>query len=297
MKRYILGCLILALPAYSSITVVYNLRIAETSKRIEIVSPFQRPLLTTSTLFGTFREKYNGTKHRCGGGLFTFMYAPESFFLRLDAAVGRVSSDTQGVHFSRTQTDDLLFSGGYSPSISDRIRITFSGLLGIPTHKDTSIEFVQFGYGHYGLGAQIDGSFAYSDNKNHTLRGAARFIHFFPREVTTTIAPNAELFKYGIGNLADLFVAFHSRIAKHSIEVGYDGSFFFDAQICSSFDDAVKKANYIRNSFYGIYRYHFSTNRVTHMLAAALSYGFEPTPKVIGNKRLITVWASWGISF
>jgi hypothetical protein len=290
-------CFFVILPAQGSISIVYNLRVAETSKRLDIESMFPRPSLGTGTLLGTFREKYNGTKHNCIGGLFTLVYAPESFFLRLDGAVGRVASNDLGVHFSRTQTDDLLFSGGYSPSLSDNMRLTFSGLLGFPTHQDTSLEYVQLGYGHYGLGAQIDGSFMYSSNRDNTLRCAARCIHFFPRGVAATVTAPLERFTYTIGNLADLFIAFHCKIAQHSIEAGYNPSFFFGAKICPNFDDAVEKSNYIRNSFYGIYKYRFLINKRTHMIAVALSYGFEPTPKVFGNKRIVTTWASWSVNF
>lgn len=287
----------LIFPVRGSISIVYNLRVAETSKRIEVKSTLASPSLGTFTGFGTFREKYNGIKHACGGGLFTLVYAPESFFLRIDAAVGRVSSNDHGVHFSRTQTDDLLFSGGYSPRISNKIRLTFSGLLGLPTHKDTSIAHIQLGYGHYGLGVQMDGSFIFSSNSNHTLRCAARFIHFFPRTVLIKVEGGHQQFKYGIGDLADLFIAFHGKRAEHSFETGYNPSFFFNARICPHFDSTVEKTNYIRNSFYGIYKYRFLINKITHMIAAALSYGFEPTPKVFGNKRIITLWASWSINF
>lgn len=127
-------CLFIVLPVKGSISIVYNLRVAETSKRLDVKSMFPRPSLGTCTLFGTFRKKYNETKHTAVGGLFTLVYAPESFFLRVDGAFGRVASNIEGMHFSRTQTDDLLFSGGYSPTISDKIRMTFSGLLGFPTH-------------------------------------------------------------------------------------------------------------------------------------------------------------------
>jgi hypothetical protein len=279
-----------------SISTVYNLRIAETSKHIDVASRLPRSSLVIGTLFGTFREKYNGIKHYCGGGLFTYVYSPESFFLRVDAAVGCVISHDQGVRFSRTQTDDFLFSAGYSPTLSDKMRITFSGLLGFPTHNDTSLEFVQFGYGHYGLGAQMDGSFIYSSTTDHTLRAAARLIHFFPRAVPVSVT-SSERFKYGLGNLADLFIAFHSIIKQHRVEIGYNASFFFGAHITPNFDDAVKKTNYIRHSFFGMYKYYFLINKTTSTVAMALSGGFEPMPKVYGNKRLITVWASWGVNF
>lgn len=284
-------------PSYGAISIVYNLRIAETSKRIVLTSMLPLPSLGTLTLFGTFREKYNGVKHKCGGGLFTIVYAPESYFLRVDAAVGHVASNDQGVIFSRTQADDLLFSAGYSPKISDRMRVTFSGLLGFPTHKDTSLDFVQFGYGHYGLGIQMDGAIAYSQNRDQTLRLAMRFIHFFPRRITAQVDTSLEPFTFGIGNLADLFVAFHVQKARHRIEAGYDASFFFDAHICPPLDDTIKKTNYIRNSFYGSYRYRFLINKRTHMIGTALSYGFDARPKNYGNKRIITVWTSWSVNF
>ncbi len=297
MKKinYFLCCCVV-LSTEGSISIVYNLRVAETSKKFYL-EPTSKPSLGTVTLFGTFRKKYNGVTHHCGGGLFTLVYAPPSFFLRVDGAVGRVGSNTNGVHFSRTQTDDLLFSGGYSPKISDRTRLTFSGLLGFPTHKDTSLQFVQFGYGHYALGAQIDGSFAYTSNRNHLLRYAGRLIHFFPRKVVIPVNAQLERFNYGVGNLADLFIALHSKKEKHSMEAGYDASFFFNAQISPAFDDAVKKTNYIRNSFYGIYKYRFLMGKKNCMVGVALSYGFEPTPKVSGNKRLITTWGSLSINF
>jgi hypothetical protein len=292
----VVGCFFTLSCIRGSISTVYNLRIAETSKHLDVASRLPQPSLATGTLFGTFREKYNGTKHYCGGGLFTYVYSPESFFLRVDAAVGRVILHDQGVRFRRTQTDDLLFSAGYSPTLSDKMRITFSGLLGLPTHNDTSLEFVQFGYGHYGLGAQIDGSFMYSSSKDHTLRGAARLIHFFPRMVPVQTT-SSERFKYDLGNLADLFIAFHSKIKQHRVEVGYNASIFFGAHITPNFDDVVKKTNYIRHSFFGMYKYYFLINKTTSTVAMALSGGFEPTPKVYGNKRLITVWASWGVNF
>lgn len=284
-------------PAYGSISIVYNLRIAETSKRFVVTSMIPSPSLGTFTLFGTFREKYNGDKQHCGGGLFTLIYAPESYFVRVDAAVGHVASNTQGVLFSRTQADDILFSAGYSPKTSEKMRVTFSGLLGIPAHKDTSLEFAQFGYGHYGLGAQMDGAIAYSKNRDYSLRFAARFIHFFPRMAPALVNTSMEKFKYGIGNLADLFIGLHFNRARHSMEVGYDGSFFFDAYICPNLDDTVEKTNYIRNNFYGTYRYRFLINKRTHIIRAGFSYGFDSRPKAYGNKHIITFWTSWSVNF
>jgi len=297
LQKYI-TCLLLTLPAHGAISLVYNLRVAETTKRLEINPGLRLPFLITGTALGTFRTKYDGSTQRCGGGLLTFIYSPKNFFLRADAAVGHVSSENNGVHFSRTQTDDLLFSAGYSPRIAENRRFTYSALLGFPTHKDKSLENVQCGYAHYGLGGQMDGSFALSADHVYTLRSAARCIHFFPRKAAAHVNPtNTRRFNYGLGNLVDLFIALHRRKNDHNLEAGYNPSFFFDARICPSFDDAVEKTNYIRNSFYGLYKYRFLIRETTCMVAGALSYGFDATPKTFGNKRIITAWGSWTVNF
>ncbi|HEX2977619.1 MAG TPA: hypothetical protein VHO47_00650 [Candidatus Babeliales bacterium] len=295
IKKYFAFCFVV--PAYGSISIVYNLRVAETSKHRGLESFFKKPSFGIFTPFGTFREKYNGVHHSAGGGLFTLLYSPERYYLRVDAAFARVSSHDRSIHFARTQGDDVLFSGGYSPRTSKKSKLTISGLFGIPTHKDTSLEFVQFGYGHFGLGAQVDGTYFFSTNRNHTFRWATRLIHFFPRNVEARMGDQRERFNYGIGNLADIFLALHMIRKLHSMEAGYDASFFFNAKIFPHFEDAIKRANYIRNSFYGIYKYRFFIGNVASYIACALSYGFEPTPKTVGNKRVITTWASWGINF
>jgi hypothetical protein len=299
IRNYYLALLIFA-PAYSSISIVYNIRIAETSKQLDVVSSFSKPCLAIFTPFGTFRKKYNGTKHYAAGGLFTLLYSQisETFFLRADWAVASVGSQVGDVHSSHTQTDDLLFSAGYSVIKSSRLHLTASGLVGFPTHRDTSLQEVQFGYGHYGLGGQLDGSWRYSHNRNHTLRAAARFIHFFPRKVEGPSEKGVfEIFNFSMGNVADIFLAHYSKMSRQSLEVGYNASFFFGARICPSYREALVAANYIRNSFYGIYKYRFPIAERQSIVAAAFSYGFEPTPKIVGNKRLILVWGSWGINF
>lgn len=302
MMRIFIGSFFIVSCLQGSISIVYNIRIAETSKMQTVASMFPRPSLGLVTLFGTFRERYNGIKEGAGGGLFTLLYAPEKFYLRVDGAVGHVFSHDHGVNFSQTQADDLLFSAGYSHGKPDKYRLTYSGLVGFPLHKDTSLEAVQFGYGSYGLGGQLDGSFIYGHNTNHSLRGAARFIHFFPRLSPGVVNNVVEQFNFGVGNLADLFIAFHSNIKKphntiHKIEAGYNASFFFGAQISPRFDEAITKAGYIRHSFYGIYKYHFLINKIPNLVALALSLGFESAPKYLGNKQIILFWTSWGVNF
>jgi len=280
-----------------AISIVYNLRIAETTKYIGVDDVLKRSSTAIATTFGTFRKKYNGTRHECAGELFSIIYAQKNFYVRADAAAALVASFDKGTLFSRTQGDDLLFSGGYSPTLSDRMRITFSGFLGFPTHKDTSLDFVQFGYGHYGLGGQVDGSYNYVENENHWVRAALRLIHFFPRTITESVAGIAEPFRYGLGNVLDVFIAFHSTFNGHIAEVGYDGSKFFGASVHPLFDDAVRKTNYLRHSFFGMYKYRFKFEEVTVSIAAALSCGFDQYPKLYGNKRIVTPWISVGVNF
>lgn len=297
VKIIFVSCLVILPALQASISIVYNLRVAETSKRQGIDPLLSDPWLGAFTLFNTYREKYNGVKHDAVGGLFTFDYTQDKFFVRVDAAVARVMSNTDGVKVARTQGDDILFSGGYSKALSEKLRLTLSGLVGFPTHNDTSLQEVQFGYGHYGIGAQLDGAWVYSKSENHTLRGAARYVHFFPRNITIPVNDVCTRYKYGIGNVADLFIAFHSKIKKHSFEIGYNPSFFFGARICPAYDDAVTKTNYIRNNFYGFYKYRFKIHKSMQALTFALSGGFEPTPKVYGNKRIILFWTAWGVNF
>jgi hypothetical protein len=276
-----------------SISVVYNLRIAETSKH-----PAQaHPTSASCTLFGTFREQYSTIKQRAGGGLFTLMYTPENFFLRVDAAVAHVTSlFSDSSHVGRTQTDDLLFSAGYSPNTPSNMRMTFSGILGLPTHRDTSLNLIQFGIGHYGLGTQFDGSLFYSEKQTQSLRYAARFIHFFPRSVYIQ-ALDCQKFSFNIGNLVDLLIAFHSLHQNHSGEIGYNATFLFDASLHPTLNSVIAQIDYIRNSFYVVYKNTFLIGENNHTCALALSYGFDVKETIFSNKHIVTLWTSWTISF
>jgi hypothetical protein len=283
---------------HAAISIVYNLRIAETTKRESFNPLFSRPAIATATLFNQWREKYNDIFQNIGGGLGTINYAPTSYFYaRIDFAAAHVYEKNGAVRFSRTQTDDILFSSGYTYASSERKKITLSGLLGVPTHNDTSLEHIQFGYAHYGLGAQVDGAWHYLPRLNFSFRSAARFIHFFPRRAPAVVNNQIMNFDFNIGNLVDLFIAHHINVGRHRFEAGYNPSFFFAATIKPFLADATRGANYIRSNFYGSYKYYFPVRNHMTAIAAACSYGFDHTPQDIGNKRVITVWASWSVNF
>lgn len=289
------------LPQWAAISFVYNLRIAETSKRTvsEMDDPHLYSELITTVPF-QYRKKYDGTRQTIIGGLASLIYTPPRYFLRVDTAGARVRSKSCTSCSEVTEPDDLLFSGGYSPKISKRTKITFSGLFGVPLHKDHSLETIQFGYAHFSLGAQFDSGVIYhvSDSKTKfSIRSAARFIHFFPRRVAVPLSGVISHFKFNIGHLMDLFIAHHTNFGKSRFEFGYNPSFFFGATIKPHFDDAVAKSNYIRSSVYASYKYKFNMRRHAGKFATNISYGLDHRPKKFGNKTIVTVWASFEVDF
>jgi len=278
-------------------SIVYNIKIAETTKRQAFDYHFKNPTMTIGTLFDQYRKKWDGTQQNFGGGLATLLYVNKSYYAKVDWAVAQTSETKEKSHFSQTQTDDLLFTSGCSYPVTKQIKLTFSGLLGFPTHKDASLEHAQLGYGHVGLGAQMDGSFIYSAHHNHSLRPAARYVRFFQRDAKLIIDGQKKDFKFNFGNLVDLYIAHHSKFAPHSLEFGYDATFLFGTKICPHQDDIAHKNNYIRSSFYLSYDYHFFIKTLPSAIAANFSYGFDQIPKKAGNKRIVTLWTSLTINF
>lgn len=298
MKKSIFRlCLVLSTPAWGIVSFVYNLRIAETTRRMHLGQTFPQESIGTVTLIDVMRKTYNGIDQNCGGALFSLAHAPESYYVRVDGAVGHIRTNGFGLCTSRTQGDDLLFSGGYSPNFSERTKFTFSGMVGFPTHCDTSLQQPQFGFGEYAIGGQIDGAFLRASNPDHTFRAATRLIHFFPRTVTARLGTRSAQFYYGSGNVADLFVAFSTRKNRQNFEIGYDATFVFGTEITPYVAAVIEQSKIIRNTFYAVYRYSIPVHDTIHFIAAALSYGFDSRPKIFGNKRILTVWASWSIAF
>lgn len=286
------------MPLQAVISVVYNLRIAETTKRQAFDKNGTHYMsLGVATPFNIYRKKYNGDMHDAGGVLGTLIYAPEKYFLRVDTAVAQVQQKAPNNCFATVQADDILFTGGYTKTINKQARVTISGLLGIPTHKDKSLEHVQFGYAHVGLGGQIDGSVDYLANNKHFILGALRMIHFFPRTTCAIVNNCPKKFTFTNGTTNDFLIAHRSRLGNHRCEIGYDASMLWGTKIHPSLDATIQKTEYIRSSFYGTYKYHFVIKKLPQAITAAFSYGFDHRPKLYGNKRIITAWASWGVNF
>ncbi len=277
---------------------VYNLRISETTKRQAFSLKSAQPFSTTATFVNQFRELRPNIYLLFTGGLATFVYAQPSFYVRIDGAVARGRQIENNVKSSQTQGDDILLSGGYSYRFNDKVRATFSGLFGIPVHKDFLLQFdYAFGTGHIGLGAQIDSSLTYSPHRNHSIMTAVRFVHFFPRTTIATINNQNLPYKFTIGNLMDLFIAHCSIVGKQKMEVGYNPTFEFTSRIQPNVPGLTHLINFTGNSFYGTYTRTFNLSTVLSAITLGISYGFDTKPKGFDNKYLVTTWLSWGFNF
>jgi hypothetical protein len=284
------------------VTIVYNMRVASINRRQRLDVTTEHPSFIGGTLFRQWREAGTSTKETTLGSLGTYIYATESHYFKVDAAIAHVINTVDNLKISRTQTDDLLFTGGYGHIIG-KWRFAYSGLFGVPTHRDFILELAQFGTGHFGTGIQTDFSYRYSDYYNGTIFGAARFIHFFPRTVEVKnplLQPlfESSRYKLKLGNLVDLFISHQiSWKTDNRFECGYDATFGFSNDIQPVIADFAGSISFIRHSFFGAYFRHVSINKTDTGIVAGLSYGFDSKPKLLGNTYFITLWGLWGVIF
>jgi hypothetical protein len=279
-----------------AVSVVYNLRIAETTRRQAQESSQKRSSIAATTFFAQFREIHDGAHQKIGGAVGTYLFSPSNYYLRADCAVGHVYTKKDSFHFSRTQADDILFSAGRSHAINERTRVTGSAMLGVPTHKDSALEGLQFGTGHFGLGVQLDGGHVYSKNFRHSIMGATRYIRFLNRKTTFNFNSRDLNFRIELGNLIDLFVSHQSRFGKrHNLEFGYNPTFSFGAGLKPRLFDV--QTSFIRSSFYGSYRYLFLIKKVPSAISIGLSYSFDHLYNVFAIKSGVTSWITWGLNF
>lgn len=284
---------------FGVVSIVYNLRIAEATKQRRLgKKQNNQSSMASVTLFDQFRKRYSGTRENYYGGILNYVYIPNSWYLKVDFAAAHARANGCNLRFSRTQTDDILFTGGYSKQINEEIIFTLSGMFGIPTHKDLSFEGVQFGTGHYGLGVQMDGSFAITQDLNHSIMAAARYLRFFPAHINFFISEQLpSKYKFGAGNVVDLFVAYQGNFGKHRTEFGYNPTFLFGANICPALDTVIERTNFIRSSWFATYRYLVPTENAIHGITLGVSYGFDHRSKIFGNKNIVTAWATWGCNW
>ena len=232
------------------------------------------------------------------GGIATYIYTKGSFFGRVNTAVARVHAkeDNTNFTFARTQTDDIVFTAGYVKEINDCLSWAGSVHFGFPTHEDTSLQFLQFGTGHFALGGQTD--VVYTIDEKNSLLAAMRFLHFFSREVDICNQLICRSFDFTVGNVADLIFIYKHQWQRHKIEVGYNPTFIFDADIKPLLPNVLPQINTVTHNFFGSYRYGFLIKEeYLSAIIMGVSCGITPLPERFGNTTIATAWFSWGINF
>lgn len=297
IRNYLYGIGICIQCQLYGITIVYNLRIAETTKTQIRALAQKRHSIAAFTAFAQCRKLLKNVHQSAIGGLGTYIYMKESFYARANAAVARVHTkqDNNPTTFARTQFDDILFTVGYALPIENCFSVAISLHLGVPTHKDTSLQFLQFGTGHVAFGGQLDAMYAFDDKQ--ACIAAARFLHFFPRTVDISIDPLNRQFNFTPGNVADLLFAYEYRWKTQQIEIGYNPTFIFDAHIQPFLPNVLPQINTISHNFFGSYRYGFLIKKYPNAIIFGTSIGVVPLPERFGNTHITTVWFSWGINF
>lgn len=282
-----------------SISIVYNLRISNVTRK-QLQSAGEKPVnIFFETPFFQWRSYRDCSKQTDIGGLSSYVYSTSSYYFKIDAAVAHVNYTKSPIHFAQTESDDVLLTGGYGHDIGKRGRCAYSVLFGIPTHQDFNIDPVQFGTGHVGLGAQVDGS--YHLKEHTTLFVALRLVHFLPRTAPVHI-PCAILpynaYNIKPGNLGDFFIAYQKQWNTHNrIEWGYNATSLFGGSINPFFPEASAIIVLMRHSFFGVYFRNILIDKTMTGITIGLSTGFDSKPKRVGARIQTTLWGSWGIVF
>jgi len=278
---------------------VYNLRLAEATKQYITLDNFHI-YAGGITAVGQYRETFDGNQQHTEGALLTFLSERQSWYMRVDGALARDEQITDISRASRTQLDDILITGGYCHTHHDDVKMTLSGLFGIPTHRNRGLTEPQFGIGHVAVGGQFDASWTYADEEGNkqALWGAARFIHFFPRTVLLPVNPPClSPFDFSLGNLVDLFFAHNSLWGRHSFEFGYNPTFLFHSKTDPFLEIIAQEVPFIRSSFYLSYHCRFLKGRHLSKLVVGFSYGADHRPQTVGYRHIMTGWFGWNFIF
>lgn len=289
-----------------NVSVVYNMKFSETTQLFQksstdvLNNSIADPFAVTMALIDQIRETYNNVHQNNIAGYVTLLYSKATWYARLESAVGNVKNKFPffvPLITSRTQLDDILLSAGYSLNMGDYTRVTATGILGIPTHRDVGLLGAQFGTGHVGIGTRLDVVYDYVGNMNHRLMGAARYIRFLSRTAEALIGQRLIPFDLTLGNLMDMLFSTNHKWGNHQWEAGYNATFAFGARIEPTLNDIEDQIQFIRSSFYTTYSYGFPIRGHESGVLWGVSYGFDHRPDAFGLKRSIAAWFSWGMKF
>ena len=295
MSRYLLLLSMVSYAHYASaISTVYNFRIAQITKQPIMENQDYNRYTTIALLFDQYYNTYDDMSRSYIGGLAAFIYNFKPYYFRNDFAVSNIRAWNQCSNptFAGTEVDDILFTLGRNFLFGDRKVLTISGLFGIPTHPVFALQHPAFGYGQVGLGIQLDGS--YPIRKNGALLAGGRYIRFIKRYARDD---DHNLYLFSIGNVEDILIAYKHSWPKHGIEAGYTSRVQFGASIYPALDDTEEKTNYVRSSFYAVYKYKFKIRDLPSRLLFNIAYGRDHLPHTYGNKYILTFWTSFNINF
>ncbi len=286
---------LLAFPAITFPTsLVYKFFVSEITRRYTPAGKSTRASQFSLFCFDIYASKYDTTKENATGLLATYLYQYNQVYAQIDAAFGHVKSRYQCQEFSRTQTDDLLFSLGFSKAFSQKTAVTFSGVLGFPTHKDTSPEGIQFGIAHSSVGFKIDAVRQCSSQKDQKLLLAGRYLRFLPSNISVTSGTASYKYELDIGSLFDLLIGYSFNFKRDGFELGYNPSFLVGGKLYPE-SASNEYIGYMRSTIYGAYYHVFASGKHPKILSLVCTYGTEHKPKIY--KRLITAWATWSVIF
>ncbi len=272
------------------ISIVYVLQIAQANK-----SPTGelKPYGLAFTSFEQARwERTQGNKSNAVGEEFTFAYTNGNLFTRIDFAFARVSEVSNGKPFSRVQTDDLLLTAGYTWE-NKNVKYDVSGLIGVPTHKDTNLDHVQFGIAHLGLGVQFDFLIKYLPKNDNIIKIIFRSVGFLPRSASY----QGRNYNYNIGDAIDVLLAHYASFGNHHFEVGYDATFVFGGFISPNVSSISSQITLIRNSYYAIYSYNFISDKIIQSINFGIGFSSPDILPSAGQKLIAGGWFTWTLAF
>ena len=296
MKKYvsiIIGLIPLLInsPA-SALSLVYSFRIAQITQRPIVQQTESKPDSIAPLIFDYFQKAKNlNIRENYAGGIVTYNHNFIHNFFRADFAVAHVA---QSINCKKTvdviEPDDILLTAGRNIMHNQKASATLSGLLGIPTHSVYTLERVGFGNGQVGVGVQLDG--VYRINGIDFLWGG-RYNYFIAR---TAYDVNHNAYQFTVGSIADLLVALETNKALgHGCEGGYSARWGFGIDATPKIAN-LDRFNYMRNTFYVVYKYTFLTEKFAHRFLLSFSYGFDSKPELNGYEAFM-VLGSWGIAF
>lgn len=301
LVRLSAGILLLCSHSIVSITLVYSFRFAEITRPSDLQLPDEKAhWIGAVTPFDRYSKTCQGGHNNAAGALGTILYHKANTYARIDTGFATVvDHQTKNDPFAckRTQTDDILFTFGKGWIPQPRLRVTASGLVGFPTHKNVGLFRDQFGTGHFGVGAQIDNAYNYSPKKHHSFLASARYVRFFSAHSCLKAPTVQQLFNVDLGNLIDLYFANYSNYGKHQFEISYNPTFFFGAGFTPPNQALQRAFHFIRSSFTIDYQYGFMLGKHPSAAIFIFSYSFDHGKRITRNTCILTGAFSFVFTF